>query len=326
MTDASACSIIGRSLARVQQMLQEIVASRIDVLHAAARRAVDAGGKLLRPRIVLLAHRALGGSDETSAIAFATTVELLHAASLVHDDINDESSTRRGLPTAHAELGARLALITGDFVFVRMLHALSASHTDILPGAIRLLADACAALVEGEAQGVLRAGDFGMTENEYFEIIGQKTAALFAASAELGAIAARAGAEASERMRRYGYELGLAYQIRDDILDIVASAGSLGKPVRCDLAQGKLSLAPLFALRSSTRSSEYLRPGADPAHVVQFLHSCGALDYAATCAADHASNAIRALEALPPSTARDGLSALASYAASIESVTSPQSY
>jgi octaprenyl-diphosphate synthase len=301
--------ITGHELALVESALRDLLASDVDLLSTAGELLVGAGGKRLRPTVLLLAYQATGGRDIRQAVPLATAVELLHTASLVHDDINDQSELRRGQATVNARWGNSLALLVGDFVFVRLLSLLA----DCEGRAIRILADCCASIVEGETLQMLHRGDWHMDEVLYLRIIRAKTASLFSACGQLGAVVAGATEEQVAALRAYGENLGVAFQIQDDTLDLIGEQESLGKPVYLDLEEGTASLAVLYALGHSLDAAEALRTG-DHARVVQMLHDHGALDYAAEKARAFAEQAIAALSTLPESEARNELRRLADYA------------
>lgn len=301
--------ITGHELALVESALRDLLASDVDLLSTAGELLVGAGGKRLRPTVLLLAYRAGGGQDIRQAVPLATAVELLHTASLVHDDINDQSELRRGQATVNARWGNSLALLVGDFVFVRLLSLLA--ECGARP--IRILADCCASIVEGETLQMLHRGDWHMDESLYLQIVRKKTASLFSACGQLGAVIAGATEEQIAALSVYGENLGIAFQIQDDTLDLVGEQETLGKPVYLDLEGGTASVAVLHALEHHRDAAEILRTG-DQARVVRMLREHGALDYAAQKARTFAEQAISALSALPESEARSELRRLADYA------------
>ena len=301
--------ITGHELALVESALRDLLASDVDLLATAGELLVSAGGKRLRPTVVLLSYRASGGHDINQAVPLATAVELLHTASLVHDDINDRSELRRGQATVNARWGNDLALLVGDFVFVRLLSLLA----DCGARAIRILGDCCTSIVEGETLQMLHRGDWHMDEALYLQIVRKKTASLFSVCGQLGAMVAGATEECIAALGSYGEHLGIAFQIRDDTLDLVGAQPDLGKPAYLDLEGGTASLAVLYALEHTQGALDVLRTG-DQARMVRMLHDYGALDYAARKARAFAEQAIAALSVLPESEARSELRRLADYA------------
>ncbi len=300
--------ITGQELALVESALRDLLASDVDLLSTAGALLIGAGGKRLRPTVLLLAYRACGGQDIRQAVPLATAVELLHTASLVHDDINDQSELRRGQATVNARWGNSLALLVGDFVFVRLLSLLAECGAR----AIRILGDCCTSIVEGETLQMLHRGDWHMDEALYLQIVRKKTASLFSACGQLGAVVAGATEEQIAALSSYGENLGIAFQIQDDTLDLVGEQENLGKPVYLDLEGGTASLAVLHALAHTKDAAEILRTG-DQARVVRMLHQHGALDYAAQKARAFAEQAISALSVLPELEARSELRRLADY-------------
>jgi octaprenyl-diphosphate synthase len=300
--------ITGHELALVESALRDLLASDVDLLSTAGELLIGAGGKRLRPTVLLLAYRAGGGQDIRQAVPLATAVELLHTASLVHDDINDQSELRRGQATVNARWGNSLALLVGDFVFVRLLSLLAECGAR----SIGILADCCTSIVEGETLQMLHRGDWHMDESLYLQIVRKKTASLFSACGQLGTVVAGASEEQIAALSAYGENLGIAFQIQDDTLDLVGKQEALGKPVYLDLEGGTASVAVLHALEHHRDAAEILRTG-DQARVVRMLREHGALDYAAQKARAFAEQAIAALSALPESEARSELRRLADY-------------
>jgi octaprenyl-diphosphate synthase len=302
-------------LAQVEALLRATLTSDVPLLNAAGQHILGAGGKRLRPLIVLQACRALGGEHSVArALPLAAAVELLHTASLIHDDINDQSDTRRGRETINALWGRTAALLAGDFVFVKLLHLAAEAGAP----SIRLLAWASESLVAGETLQLLATDAPVLSEEHYMRIIGLKTAALFAACGALGALAAAGSEEQVAALREYGYQFGLAYQMRDDLLDLAGDPEQLGKPVAADLAQGKRNLAVIWAMRQSDAASAAYQ-SRDTESLRQLLDDTGAIAYAMRRTQEHAARAKAALTILPQSPAREALSSLTDLAAQRQS-------
>ena len=293
----------------VEDVLRKAVISDIDLLSMASDHLIRSGGKRLRPRLVLLSYRAIGGKNISRVVPLAAAVELLHTASLIHDDINDHSDMRRGQETVNARWGNSLALLVGDFVFVRLLNLIVGFDSRV----IQVLADCCTAIVEGETLQILHLGDIGMTEAAYLAIVTQKTASLFSACGELGCLLAEGTEDQISALKDYGLNLGIAFQIRDDTLDLVGKSDTLGKPVASDLGQGKMGLATLFALRGPEGARQVLF-SKDPAQATQLLRDTGALEYAMLKAREYAARAKEALSILPGSEAKAELARLTDFA------------
>ncbi len=316
MTVAGGRSMVtDQELELVEEGLKKAVASDVRRLAEASQHIICAGGKRIRPKVVLLSYKAAGGKDIRQAVPLAVAVELLHTASLIHDDINDHSSMRRGQATVNARWGDSLALLTGDFVFIKLLGLMPALD----PRLIQVLAGACRDLVEGEVLQFLSLGDTRMDQETYLTIVRKKTASLFSACAELGGVRAGAGEREVAALKEYGLNLGMAFQIRDDTLDLVGHREELGKPVGSDLEQGKMSLATLFALRSSDRAGEVLfasGPGRrararHAAQAIELLRDSRAPEYAMQKAKEYSEKGKEALSVLAGSEARAALFRLA---------------
>ena len=235
-------------------------------------------------------------------------MELLHTASLVHDDINDQSNLRRGSETANARWGPSLALLIGDFVFVRLLGLIAGFDPEV----IRILADCCTSIVEGEAQQMIHANDLNLTEEGYLDILSRKTASLIAACGQLGGLLAEGTREQVETLRSYGQNLGMAFQIRDDTLDLLGTSDELGKPTGSDLYHGKVDLTSLYAIRHSVKARETLT-AKNLTRVIDMFHDTGAFQYAMQRAGEFVEQAQRSLDILPSSEAKTELSRLADF-------------
>jgi geranylgeranyl pyrophosphate synthase len=301
--------ITAAELNLVENALRQATASDIKLLDAASDHVIGSGGKRLRPTLVLLSFKSATDRDVSLAVPLAAAVELLHTASLVHDDINDQSSLRRGQATVNAQWGDSLALLVGDFVFVRLLRLIAG----FAPRAIRVLADSCTAIVEGETLQMLHQRDLSMTEETYLRIVTLKTAKLFSACSELGAFVGGGTEEHIAALHEYGLNLGIAFQIRDDVLDWIGEETELGKPIASDLQQGKMSLATIFALQQSKVASQVLFAG-DGGRALRLLQDVGALDYAMSRCQAYSERAQKALVALHESEIKTELSRLARYA------------
>src|SRR5260221_3025338 len=223
-----------QALLAVDELLKSIVNSDVDVLREASRHILEAGGKRVRPRLTLLSYEAVGGTDLNSVLPVAAAVELVHTATLVHDDINDQGSLRRGRPTVNATWGRTFALLTGDYLFTKV-YELMAPYRDLNI----VFAEATVALVEGETLQAAAAKSGQLDRETYTRIIAKKTASLFAAATKLGAMLGGGTQEQINALEQYGFNLGLAFQIVDDILDLIADSKQLGKTAGLDVVQGK---------------------------------------------------------------------------------------
>jgi len=304
---------IDDALQAVSTLLLTTTQSSVPLLNDTTRHILSAGGKRLRPRLVLLAHAAVAGTDEDYVVPLAAAVEIIHTATLVHDDINDHGTLRRGRETVNARWGGTFALLTGDFMFTKTYEIMAP-----YPAAINaILARAATQLVEGETLQIHAARQGILDRDTYLEIIAKKTASLFVASVELGAVAAAARSEWVDALRQYAFNLGLAFQITDDLLDLIADPEQIGKNVGIDLAQGR-GIAAVKEEKgngSKAGTSTVVTPDTAPSPLsASFLaeHSLeSAVQKGREKANELATLAMLSLEVLPPSAAVDELRALA---------------
>jgi octaprenyl-diphosphate synthase len=229
-----ASNLVTVAMQSIEQILFDAVDSDIEVLRKASRHILQAGGKRIRPRLLMLSFAAVGGTDISLALPPAAAIELVHTASVVHDDINDHGVVRRGRPSVNAVWGRTFALLTGDFLFTKV-YELMAPYKDLN----ELFAGAAIALVEGETLQAAAIKDNSLSSEIYYKIIALKTAELFRVGAMLGAKLASASSDEIKALEQYGYNIGLAFQIIDDVLDIIGDEGQLGKTAGLDAKQGK---------------------------------------------------------------------------------------
>jgi geranylgeranyl pyrophosphate synthase len=296
---------VERALERVEALMMEVTESEVTVLRDASHHILSAGGKRVRPRLVLLAYAAAGGQEPTEAAPVAAAVELVHTASVVHDDINDHGVVRRGRPSINAIWGRTFALLTGDYLFTKV-YELMGPYKDLNV----VLADATVALVEGETLQASAVKENNFTREVYNRIIALKTAALFRAAGELGARLANASPQAVSALANFGYDIGLAFQIVDDVLDLTGDTAQLGKTAGIDLQQGRG-----FAAATSA-AYEAEAPAAAPATDIvaslkEKILAGDAIREAHEQADNLAALAISELDALPDSPAKDALVGLA---------------
>lgn len=281
------------------------VGSSVTVLKDASEHILESGGKRVRPRLLLLAYALCGGSSIDYAAPVAAAVELMHTASVVHDDINDHGIMRRGRPSINSVWGRTFALLTGDFLFTKV-YELMAPYKDMNI----VLAQAASALVEGETLQATAVKENTFTREVYGRIIALKTAALFKAAGVLGAQLADAPDSAVEALGTYAFNVGLAFQIIDDILDIVGDQSKLGKTSGIDLAQGR-GIAATY-LNNGTNGEAKPSKNEDVMDAIKRkLLSGNALDEANQQAHQLIQAAIISLDALPDSPAKHGLIELA---------------
>ena len=231
----------------------ESVAST-EVMTAIGKYLQASGGKRLRPMLVLLAARMVGDSRE-SAIRLGAVVEMVHMATLVHDDVIDGAETRRGRPAVNVKWGNHVAVLAGDWLYMQAFQmALRERNFRILD----VLSDVTQRMVEGELLQLERLGSIAVTEADYMDLVDRKTAGLFAASARMGVLVAGGDEDTEEKLGAYAWNVGMAFQLADDVLDFTACASVLGKPVGNDLVEGKVTLPLIYALEEATPEERHL--------------------------------------------------------------------
>ncbi|GEA15674.1 MAG: heptaprenyl diphosphate synthase component 2 [Moorella sp. (in: firmicutes)] len=304
----------------VQADLQEVEAEllrQVDapdpVLSQAARHLVQAGGKRLRPAFAILAAKCCGAPLER-VLPLAVALEMIHMATLVHDDVIDASPIRRGRPTVWARWGQELSLHTGDYLFARSL-LLVATYDD--PRIPSILASTSVKMVQGELHQLAGAFDLEVTLRDYLRRIYRKTALLIAASCQLGAIAAGAREDFIRHLYHYGRNLGMAFQITDDVLDMVADPERLGKPIGSDLRQGVITLPAIYAIRFSPKKQKLVcllakrdKTAMEIQEVIDLIKNCGGIDYALGLAERYLARARQHALFLPEGRARETLMGL----------------
>ena len=303
--------LIDEGMKAVEEQLYSIVDSEVDVLKEASQHIVSSGGKRIRPRLALMVYLAAGGQNLATAVPMAAALEMVHTATLVHDDINDHSLTRRGKIAVHARWGSTFALLTGDYLFAKV-YELMAAYGGVYN---EIMALACIKLVEGETlqAAVAKAGT--MNRETYKKIIARKTASLFEAGANMGARLAGADDDLIDALTTYAYNLGLTFQIVDDLLDIIGDPEKMGKPVGTDLAQNRGVLTAqnggTAVMEEGNVATATAVAEADPfTAMMARLRDSGAVDVARLQAMETAQRARAALANVPPSPMRNELDSL----------------
>ncbi len=305
---------VNEALHDIERRLRERSASRAAAIAAAAAHILSAGGKRLRAALVVMAAR-LGHYDHERAAHAAVAVELLHAASLVHDDLVDHALQRRGQVTVHARWGDDAALMLGNYLFGVAARELAAEPDTRI---IQFYASAAHTMVDGELHPVTQLTPFAVAREQYMRKIGAKTAVLFAAACRAGMAVGGGDAAQTEALGRFGYDLGLAFQIVDDVLDYTADEAALGKPAGNDLREGTLTLPLIIAAASQDARFGRLRAGVrpDPLHVAPLI--AAVIEAGGTRAALHEAQrclarALTHLDGFAPSPALRGLVELAQF-------------
>jgi len=307
---------IAEDLRQVDEVIRRRLDSDVVLIRTIAQYIVGAGGKRLRPALVLLSARAFG-ETRNARHELAAVIEFIHTATLLHDDVVDESSLRRGRKTANAEFGNAASVLVGDFLYSRAFQMI------VEAGSLRVmkvLADATNVIAEGEVLQLLNVHDADTDEEKYLRVIRYKTAKLFEAATQVGAIVGGATSEAETALAEYGMHLGTAFQLIDDVLDYSGDLTETGKNLGDDLAEGKPTLPLIYAMRAGDAAERNvirhaIEQGgkADLERVVAAILRTGALDYAREQARAEADTAIERLAVLPHSACRDSLLQLAHF-------------
>lgn len=307
---------IREELAEAQRVFDAELLSDLPFVNDLCARLRSYRGKMMRPALLLLCGDACGELTPAHP-TLAAVVEMVHMATLAHDDVLDEADERRRQPTIRATDGNVTAVLLGDYLISHAFHLCSGLSD---PGASRRVGATTNTVCEGELLQNREAGNDELTETQYLEIIQRKTGTLTAVACELGARAAGAGHYIVEAMAAYGLAVGTAFQIVDDVLDIVGDRCEVGKTLGLDLSLGKLTLAAIHALstadartRASLRAVVRGEAACDLGQLRAWLTETQSIDYALSVASDHVHRAIRQLDLLPPSDARSSLTALAEF-------------
>src|SRR5579859_4419524 len=310
-------SLVQADLRAVDDVIRARLKSAVPLVDQVADHIIAGGGKRLRPLLVVLTARACGheGSAHVEAAAF---IEFIHTATLLHDDVVDGSSLRRGRDTANEVFGNQASVLVGDFVYSRAFQMMASLGSQRV---LAIMADATNVIAEGEVLQLMHAHDPETTEQRYLEVIYRKTARLFEAGAEVAAVLAAAPAKLRDTLASYGRHVGTAYQLVDDVLDYHSNPSERGKNLGDDLAEGKPTLPLIHALRHGNESQraairQAIRQGGrgQLAPVIEAIEATGGLEYAARRARAEADAALSALAPLADSSYKNGLAALARFA------------
>jgi octaprenyl-diphosphate synthase len=303
-------------LERVNATIIKRLYSEEPLVEDIGKHLINAGGKRLRPILVLMTANALDHSGNEH-IDIAAIIEFIHTATLLHDDVVDVSSLRRGLPTANATWGNAPSVLVGDFLYSRAFQMLvSIGNMDIM----RVMADTTNVIAEGEVQQLANSRNPELSEEEYVSVIYKKTAALFEAASKCGALISSTDIQQQAALSRYGYHLGLAFQLMDDLLDYDGDTETLGKNVGDDLAEGKATLPVIRSLQSCNEAEREIIykaiREADTSQldtIVALVKRYDGILYTRQKATGHAEKAVRELDALPDSSWKDALTELAQF-------------
>lgn len=314
MSAAQFKNLIAQDMAAVDAIIRQRLHSDVVLIKQIAEYIIHAGGKRMRPALVLLAARACGRQDH-AVYELAAMIEFIHTATLLHDDVVDESALRRGRDTANALFGNAASVLVGDFLYTRAFQMMVGVNDMRI---LQVMAEATNIIAEGEVLQLLNIGNTEVNEAQYLQVIQYKTAKLFEAAGRVGAMVAGAGDAQIQALGDYGMYLGTAFQIIDDVLDYSGDAETIGKSLGDDLAEGKPTLPLIYVMRQGEAAAARLVEQAlknanrdDFDAVLSAVQSSGALDYARDKAFAAADAAIAALAPLPDSATRAALIELA---------------
>jgi octaprenyl-diphosphate synthase len=309
---------LDQDLQLIEEEINKNLQSSVPLIALVSRYIIRSGGKRLRPLLMVLAARLLNykGNDQ---YALSIVFEYLHAATLLHDDVVDNAELRRGQPSANTLWGNAAVVLVGDFLLA------TSFFLSVLSGnlkILRVLSETTTSMAEGEVLQLINSGNLEVSEQDYIEVITRKTAILISAACQIGAILGDASEEREEAMRRFGLNLGIAFQLRDDFLDYTGSEAEFGKPVGKDLQEGKITLPLIRTLQSSDNKDRHRLVDlitSDSiqdetfAEVKQIIKRYEGLDYTAQLASHYITEAKSALAIFPPSPTRESLLEIADY-------------
>lgn len=309
-------SLTSKEAAAVDQLILNELSSDVVLINQIGHYIVDSGGKRLRPMLLLLAAKALGYEGEKHLI-LAAVIEFIHTATLLHDDVVDESDLRRGQESANAVWGNAASVLVGDYLYSRAFEMMV--RTDSMR-VMEILSKTTTAIAEGEVLQLLNCNNPTTSEAKYLEVIARKTAILFSTATRLSAVISGANAEVETALAQYGQHLGIAFQLVDDALDYTASSAELGKNLGDDLAEGKPTLPLIYAIQNSSENAaniiiEAIKNGNRDAFndVYAIVKNTKAIDYTESRAHEEAQKAIDILDVMPHSQYKDALIKLAKF-------------
>jgi octaprenyl-diphosphate synthase len=318
MTPQEIFGLIEKEMTQVETELESLSGSEIPLIRDIGRYIRNGGGKRVRPAILLLAAR-MWNYEGAVGPRLGAVIEMIHSATLVHDDIIDNSSTRRNQASINARWGNEISVLIGDWLYMTSFQvALAERQFRIMD----ILIEATRKMVEGELIQLEFNGSLEITEEQHLDISMRKTAFLFSAAAQLGGVLGGVDAEYEERLRLYGMNIGLAFQLVDDLLDLTSDERTLGKPVQSDLKEGKLTLPLIRLIKSGERRHREIVRSAIETHnadtavrekIARLIRECGAADYVMEKARDYAQKARDCIGGAPAGDAREALFAISGH-------------
>lgn len=315
--------VIEKDLKKLETSIDRLITTKINVIKEIVNYIIKSGGKRVRPILVILSARLCGYKGEKH-IPYAAIIEFIHTATLLHDDVVDNAKTRRGFSTVNTVWGNEPSVLVGDFLYSKSFELMAHEGNDAI---LQIISAATTALSEGEIHEIVKTADISTTEEEYFQIIGNKTAVLFAAACEIGAILGNCTKKKRREMSNFGYNLGMAFQLMDDMLDYTSFDNVLGKRVGTDLQEGKVTLPLIHALKSADNEERsYLMKVLDKSRITakdfararKIIEKHGGIDYTLSTAEDYTQNAKGYLKTFPDSKYKEALLLLTNYMLSRE--------
>ncbi len=315
---ANITDVISQDLAQLEQSIDKLLTTKVGFIKEVVHHIVKSGGKRIRPILVILSAKLCGAADDRH-VAYAAIIEFIHTATLLHDDVVDNAKIRRGRLTANTIWGNEPSVLVGDFLFTKSFDLMiQIQNAEIL----KVMANATTRLAEGEILELLRTSDIGISEKDYYEVIDGKTAVLLAAACETGALLGNVDADKRAALREFGHHLGMAFQLKDDLLDYVASDSTLGKNTGIDFKEGKVTLPLIHALESANEEERETVAAAlkkkkttksDFQKVKKIIETYGGIEYTTHVSREHISKAREFLDVFPASPYKDALLELADY-------------
>ncbi|MBP1749181.1 MAG: Trans-hexaprenyltranstransferase [Deltaproteobacteria bacterium] len=310
--------IIQKDLDKLESSIDELMSTRVNYIKEIVTYIIKSGGKRVRPVLVMLCSKLCGYRGKKH-IAYAAIIEFIHTATLLHDDVVDNAETRRGLSTVNTVWGNEPSVLVGDFLYSRSFELMSRDGNNEI---LKTISQVTTALSEGEILEIVKTADVGTTEKDYYEIIGNKTAVLFGAACEIGAILGDRSQEERKALRNFGYNLGIAFQLMDDVLDYTSYNDVLGKHVGTDLKEGKVTLPLIYILNNSSQKDKtYIESifgrqkitQRDFNRVLRMIEKNGGISYTMDATEKHLNKAKKCLDIFAASRYKTALLELADY-------------
>ncbi|MBA4390598.1 MAG: octaprenyl diphosphate synthase [Syntrophus sp. (in: bacteria)] len=310
--------LVDKDLKKLELAIDKLITTKISFIKEIVSYIIKSGGKRVRPVLVTLSSKLCGYKGEKH-IPFAAIIEFIHTATLLHDDVVDNAKTRRGFSTVNTVWGNEPSVLVGDFLYSKSFELMSQEGN---PEILKTISRATTSLSEGEILEIIKTADIKTTEEEYFEVIGNKTAVLFSAACEIGAILGKVTTTQRNALKNFGYKLGIAFQLRDDILDYTSYDEVLGKRVGTDLKEKKVTLPLIHALQSASEKEtsivakilkKQIISQKDFDRVSKFIETHDGIIYTSSATKKYLQDAKKHLNIFPSSRYKEGLLSLADY-------------